>query len=483
VLLEDRSLSINELIAEIEREKLPAPFELHADGSAVWMQVQWVMAALGQAGHEAVRCVVRLDDGRGLRSLEVRLNRGLWEDRFPDYGYGLDENLEIRRSRLASVAVLTPESTQGSPAETVEFRFIEDLWNEADKARHPGAIGKWAASFLRRAESEKSFSVHFAVEAAGQVPYRHVVTAIAKLREVGIREVEVGLEALHPWDRNKRVLPSPPAEAFIPRWFLTDLSVHRFFPVNLPVAYQSEQDTDDDPDDRVIITLTSTGRLFVKTRELSLLDLSRELREAAEAYETKMNARGKVGFDEFGGQPWSKLFVLLRADQEAPWEHVRWVMAELHESAFYRLQFGARKRPGRDRSVEEAERRWAAWEIHGLFYTLEGKLQCFLPTGPSSAPTRYIDVELVGFPPRFRMEDRETGDPETLAQWIGSAYPRDLMGVRVLGRITAEPRARFGNAVRALNAFAMKGLQKVDFAGVELAPADVRRMARLPSPR
>ena len=42
---------------------------------------------------------------------------------------------------------------------------------------------------------------------------------LAALREAGASELQVGLEALHPWDRDLRVLPTPPHEAPIIRWF------------------------------------------------------------------------------------------------------------------------------------------------------------------------------------------------------------------------------------------------------------------------
>jgi biopolymer transport protein ExbD len=490
VLLEAKPVSINELTASIEKEGLRAPFELRADGGALWMHVQWVMAALGQAGHESARCTVQLDGGRGSRRLEIPLNTGLWEDKFPVYGLDSDENPEWLPSRLAHVAVVPLDGSQEAAPQAVEYHFLENLWHEVGKSQHPESIGKWATSFLERTREEKNYGVYFAVEAAGAVQYQDVVAAIAELQGAGIREVEVGLEALHPWDRDKRGLPPPPYEELIPRWFLTDLSVKRIYPVNLPVASKSVHDKDDDPDDRLIFNLTSTGRLIYGEKDITLADLATALQERAKTYDLKMRARGKQGFDTFSdGRPWSKLYVLLRADQDSPLQHVQWVMAELSENGYYKLQFGARKRPGREYTEAEAERLWAAWEIQALRISFtdktKNKLQCFLPTRTAGTESpKYIDVEVVGTPPRFRLGERETSEGEVLAKWIKDAYlPEWRRGHRIGGRILAAPRTPFGDVVSALNAFAMAHIEKVDFAGVGLAPEVARKAERLPDVR
>jgi biopolymer transport protein ExbD len=483
VLFAGQGRSINELLAALAKEPTSGPLELRADGDALWMHVQWVMAALGQAGHKKVHCTVEVAGSRKQGALEVPLYRGLWEEKFWLLPFELEENPEGLPMLLGMVIVSPAGDAPETGSTTAEYQLLEGTAERTVTSQDPEAIRQWAVSFLRRSAREKAFGVSWAVEAAGAVPYRGVIVALAALQEAGVRGVEVGLEALHPWDRDRKVLPPPPHEDPIVR-FVTDLScVKPLVPMNLPVASMCEEDRDDDPDDRVIINLTATGRLILRMKEITLAGLATQLREAAQVYDRKMRAKGMGGYEEGpDGRRWSKLYVLLRADKDAPWQHARWVVAELAESRFYKLQLGVRKTAGREYTQAEAERRWAAREIYWPPPTLEGKLQCFLSTAPSEPEENYIDVRLADPPARFRFGAKTTESPEALAGWLRGAYlPR--AGPRTVGRIFAGPRTPFGEIVAAVNCFNLAGMVKVDFASVKRAPDDVRRAKRLPRPR
>ena len=43
-----------------------------------------------------------------------------------------------------------------------------------------------------------------------------------------------------------------------------------------------------------------------------------------------------------GGAEASKLFVLLRADRNTPWQHIQWVMTIMAEAKLYKLQFATK---------------------------------------------------------------------------------------------------------------------------------------------
>ena len=349
-----------------------------------------------------------------------------------------------------------------------------------------GKIGSW---------ERQTFGVGIVV-ASGAVPYSSVALALAALQEAGARELDVGLEALHPWDRDRKVLPAPPHADTIHRRFVTGLSYHLLVPMNLPVASTWVWDKANDPDDRLILNLTATGRLIYGEKEITLAGLAAQLAAEARAYDRKMRDRGGKGYYQLGdGSRWSKLFVLLRADQDAPWQHVRWVMAELAESRFYKLQFAARFggslelagtdlevavrfTTGRNYTQAEAERRWAGWEIYFPPPWLAGKLACFIPTAVEPEAS-YLDVRVDDSPARYVFGGKTTRKPTVLAEWLREAY-QERGERRTVGRILAGPRIRFGEVVAAVNSFKLAKIARIDFDGIERAPDDVRRALRLP---
>jgi biopolymer transport protein ExbD len=476
ILFAGKARSMKELLAALAREGSRGPFELQADRDALWMHVQWVMAALGQAGHKEAHCTVEVA-GRGAEGVvKVRLYRGVWEDKFwllPD------EEAERQPVHLAMEVVPAPRDRGATGPVTAEYHLGGD---PTTVTQDPEAVGKWARSSLGKLDEEQSFGVGV-IMASGAVPYRCVALALAALQEAGARELEVGLEALHPWDRDRKVLPPPPHADPILRWFVTDLWLGPLVPMNLPVASMCERDIASDPDDRVIVNLTATGRLIYERKEITLAEFAAQLAAEARAYDRKMQARSSTGYEDGpDGRRWSKLYVLLRADKDSPWEHVRWVMAELSERRFYKLQLGVRKTAGPEYTQAEAERRWAAWEIYYPPPTLAGKLPCFLSTRVSEPKGSYFDVRLAGSPARYHFGKKKTESPEVLHDWLREAYrPRGER--RTAGRIFAGPRTPFGEIVAAVNCFARAGMHLVDFAGIERAPDDVRRAARLPQPQ
>ncbi len=53
IIFDGKGRSVNELLAAVARHGSSGPFELGAHRDALWMHVQWVMAALGESGHKA----------------------------------------------------------------------------------------------------------------------------------------------------------------------------------------------------------------------------------------------------------------------------------------------------------------------------------------------------------------------------------------------------------------------------------------------
>jgi len=458
VRLNGKSTTVNGLIADATR----GPIRLRADREASWGHVQWVMAALGEAGHKKAACSIAVAgrDAKGV--VTVRVHRGVLEF-FPPF----EEWRKVPHPVYLSVEIVPAVRASGPPS--AEYRLGLPM---PTITRDPSVILRWAKSALARSR-QKGVGV---IAASGVVPYRYVAVALAALQDAGATELEVGLQALHPWDRDLRVLPAPRDELSISRW-CTDLELWPgLIPLNLPVA--SMCSADDAPNDRIILNLTAGGRLVHGGDEITLDGLASLLAARAEAYDRKMESWGRTGSEEVApGRYASKLFVLLRADQDAPLQHVRWIMAELAEARYFKLQIATRKTAGPNYSQMELERQRVGREA--LIYlptVLAGKLQLFLGTVPTK-PDQFLDVRVEGS--RFTCYSKTTRKPEELAGWLRNELQKREEH-RTVGRVLAGPHTSFGEAVAAVNCFASVGIAKVDIDDAERAPDNVRRASRLP---
>ena len=239
VLLAGKPKSINELLAVVAKEPVTEPLELRADRDALWMHVQWVMATLGQAGHKNVQCIVEVAGCRRQEAMELPLTRGLLEDRLGGGYFDPEDTSEKQPVWLGRVRV---RLTGGGPAKRRAYLLEPNIEPNIDVrvTRFPHAVGRWATSLIEREEESRS-GFGFVIEAMGTVPYRSVVAALAALQKAGARRFAVGLEALHPWDRDLKALPRPPHKDPIGCWFWGDYR-RSLVPMNLPVASMCEQD-------------------------------------------------------------------------------------------------------------------------------------------------------------------------------------------------------------------------------------------------
>ncbi|MGH7162250.1 MAG: ExbD/TolR family protein [Planctomycetota bacterium] len=125
---------------------------------------------------------------------------------------------------------------------------------------------------------------------------------------------------------------------------ITDVQQKDLAAVTLPLAHMALEDKNDDPDDRVILNVDSNGQLLLKGVPVTLDKLGQELDFARRLYVQNQKARGLDGMEKLeGGAEASKLFVLLRADKDAPWQHVQWIMTIMAEQKLYKLQFATKK--------------------------------------------------------------------------------------------------------------------------------------------
>ena len=135
---------------------------------------------------------------------------------------------------------------------------------------------------------------------------------------------------------------------------VTDLKSKDLANLTLPVANMAEEDKADDDDERIILNLDKEGAIHWKGKNVNLDELGTILGTLRETYDIKMRAQNKSGLEDLpGGGKASKLYVLLRADKDTPWQHVQWLMTIMAEQKLYKLQFGTKQ--FRDGFITEEE--------------------------------------------------------------------------------------------------------------------------------
>ena len=138
---------------------------------------------------------------------------------------------------------------------------------------------------------------------------------------------------------------------------VTDLTQKDLAELTLPIAYMAQEDKDNDEDDRIILNVDKHGALIWRSEVRSLGEIKSILAEQKRLYDKKMRRKGKDAYETLksGGKA-TRLFVLLRADKDTPWQHVQWLMTIMAQEKYYKLQFASAKfisadstcrRPGR----------------------------------------------------------------------------------------------------------------------------------------
>jgi biopolymer transport protein ExbD len=136
---------------------------------------------------------------------------------------------------------------------------------------------------------------------------------------------------------------------------ITDLNQKDLVDLTLPVAHKAEDDKGQEEDDRVILNVDKYGQVIWKQKIVNLDELGTILANAKDKYELKMRQQGKTGLEDIGGgNKASKLYVLLRADKDTPWQHVQWLMTVMAEQKLYKLQFATKKFRSGDYTEAEA---------------------------------------------------------------------------------------------------------------------------------
>jgi len=124
---------------------------------------------------------------------------------------------------------------------------------------------------------------------------------------------------------------------------ITDLTQKDIVELTLPIAYMAQSDEDNDPDDRMILNVDRFGQIKWRGQNRTLGELSAILAQQKLLYAAQMKRKNKPAYEQFAGGKATKLYVLLRADKDTPWQHVQWLMTIMAEQKYYKLQFATAK--------------------------------------------------------------------------------------------------------------------------------------------
>lgn len=258
-------------------------------------------------------------------------------------------------------------------------------------------------------------------------------------------------------------------------------------PLTLPVASQGVADKGADPDDRMIITLDAKGCVHFKGAK-TLKELSASLAYANDKYDLKMRSKGKRGTESLlGGGKVSRLYVLLRANKETPWQHVQWLLAILAEQGIYKVQFAVTRVADRAYTKQEAVRLGVEWVDRAQEPQPKAKLHAFLPVDRRPPPALEMRARIhilarqeiaakwgpdgvaVSKPTvfKYRLGDRTVDSVEHVHKWIGGARKaaQGAPGTKLIGEIKAGYKVPFKYVVAVLNQFHAWGVERVDFWG------------------
>lgn len=251
-----------------------------------------------------------------------------------------------------------------------------------------------------------------------------------------------------------------------------------------PPSANAQQDLDDLSDDRVTVELTRYGVIKLDGKAVNLDQLGEVLKNAAIKYDAKMKGKGQSGWIDIpGGGKATKLFLMIRADRLAPWQHVQWLLTEAAMQRYYKNYFVATRADGK-----------------------AGRVQAFLPTDKGIKPNaedpheimvsvhvvarkeksqKWADLQ-VTMPTEFRYKfgDRESADVKVAAKWIGDARQvvKDSENAYARGEIKAGHKVPFEKIVELMSVMRAAGQRKIDFFGTQLTHGKLRKKMRLPYP-
>ena len=251
--------------------------------------------------------------------------------------------------------------------------------------------------------------------------------------------------------------------------------------IHLPVASMGVEDRNDDPEPRVVVSLTRNGEIlvdygtFLSDKHHALIPVT--LTALSTFLDIAKRSRDPETLRE--GVQVSRLFVLLRVDRDAPWQHVQSLLSTLAEHKYYKVQFGVQRADAPAPTPPRFEAKLKAWLPTAEDEMLDEAvvepedaivlIRVGIGTRRENRETRGgKNNELIRVPAtvKYHVRGRDTKDLDELTGWIVEHIEEDAeewKGAQMLGEIKAAPKVPFRIVVEVLNRMRAAGLERVDF--------------------
>ena len=222
-----------------------------------------------------------------------------------------------------------------------------------------------------------------------------------------------------------------------------------------------------------VIHLSKQGEIVIGKEQVSLKQLAGKVSVSAAAagrHEVEAGVRA------------SNLYVLLRIDRDAPWQHVQWILTILAEEKVYRTAFAVST--GKlnahlpvDRAVCGVTDPPQEIKVAIHIVARKEKPEMFGPAEAMQQVTKPCEV-------KYRFGDRESRDLAAVTKWIQDAN-RAAQGekVTIVGEIKAGHKVPFAYIVSVLDEFHSAGNKDVQFFGTQIPTKALRAKKNLPYPR
>jgi biopolymer transport protein ExbD len=196
-----------------------------------------------------------------------------------------------------------------------------------------------------------------------------------------------------------------------------------------------------------------------------------------------------IGLDVLGkalaacAVPKSPATVLVHADKDAPWQHVRWILLACAENRIAQIRFSARTAAGAVGAVDAvlpvaapipaAKKAAAVPAVVVVHLVARQEVQARVAQRNELKPTEI----------RYRRGADDSTSLADVAQWGREvAAAAKEAGVAAAGEIEAGNKVPLGNVVGVLESLRAAGVADLRFRGTKREGADARRAIPLPYP-
>ena len=229
----------------------------------------------------------------------------------------------------------------------------------------------------------------------------------------------------------------------------------------LPPASHAGVDRDDDPDKRLTVELTKYGELRFRGKPITLHEFWKALVKEVQAYkEAEMRKK-----DYLKNGEWSSLYLLMRADRDATWQHVSWLLATCRRARIFVTQFAVKNKRNET-----------------------AKILCPMNTRPPfESEDLIIPVRITrkGGKPHYRIRTGTAGDFRALKESLRKevAEARKLADFKVVAHVYVDGNMLLKHVTEALDVIKQVGLKKINFMKLKTPALDIAKLPRLPLPK